>query len=303
MLQFLLGLSERQAAEAVRCRIDFGCAPAMELDDPGFHHGVPAGFRECLAQGVRADRLLGLAPVRLKDAGLVCGRGTRRSGTRRTDSTHVLAAVCDLIRLELISEAVRAVLEVTAGTASHLLATTPYGCLGISGSTGQAACSVPGAGPWNAPVAGGGVLVRWPDVVTAVAPDLAGHVRAVRFDPETGQLGVVPAAPAYGTKLRRSTPKVVAHANQAVPGAAVTTVHVLAPGSMTASAASAAGPAPAAGDGAETSALTGKRASEGYRRVLAAHQAALSARTADPEVPTDTGRHNASPRMQEPGVR
>ncbi|WP_251059867.1 transposase [Streptomyces sp. ISL-112] len=30
----LLGLSDRQAAEAVRCRIDFKYAMAMELDDP-----------------------------------------------------------------------------------------------------------------------------------------------------------------------------------------------------------------------------------------------------------------------------
>jgi hypothetical protein len=45
VLQFLLGLSDRQAAEAVRCRIDFKYAMAMELDDPGFHHSlrIPAG--------------------------------------------------------------------------------------------------------------------------------------------------------------------------------------------------------------------------------------------------------------------
>ncbi|MFD9543896.1 transposase [Streptomyces sp. NPDC060022] len=32
VLQFLLGLSDRQAAEAARCRIDFKYAMAMELD-------------------------------------------------------------------------------------------------------------------------------------------------------------------------------------------------------------------------------------------------------------------------------
>ncbi|MCD9146131.1 transposase [Streptomyces albireticuli] len=36
VLQFLLGLSDPQAAEAVRCRFDFKYALAMELDDPGF---------------------------------------------------------------------------------------------------------------------------------------------------------------------------------------------------------------------------------------------------------------------------
>ncbi|MFF4746436.1 hypothetical protein [Streptomyces sp. NPDC001268] len=46
----------------------------MEMDDPGFHHSVLADFRERLAQDDRADRLLDLAPARLKEAGLVCER-------------------------------------------------------------------------------------------------------------------------------------------------------------------------------------------------------------------------------------
>ena len=87
VLQFLLGLSDRQAAEAVRCRIDFKYAMAMEVDDPGFHHSVLADFRDRLAEGDRADRLLDPAPARLKEAGLV-----REPLTQRTDSTHLLAA-------------------------------------------------------------------------------------------------------------------------------------------------------------------------------------------------------------------
>ena len=55
VLQFLLDLSDRQAAEAVRCRIDFKYALAMELDDPGFHHSVLTNFRERLT---RDDRRL-----------------------------------------------------------------------------------------------------------------------------------------------------------------------------------------------------------------------------------------------------
>jgi transposase len=116
VLQFLLGLSDRQAAEAVRCRIDFKYAMALELDDPGFHHSVLADFRDRLAEGDRADRLLDLALARLKEAGLV-----RERTTQRTDSTHVLAAVRDLTRLELITEAVRAALEEVAGISPHLL--------------------------------------------------------------------------------------------------------------------------------------------------------------------------------------
>ncbi|MGJ3561646.1 transposase [Streptomyces sp. INA 01156] len=69
VLQFVLGLSDRQAAEAVRCRIDFKYALALELDDPGFHHSVLADFRERLARDDRADRLLDLALARLKRPG------------------------------------------------------------------------------------------------------------------------------------------------------------------------------------------------------------------------------------------
>ncbi|MEU9602520.1 transposase [Streptomyces sp. NPDC048109] len=116
VLQFLLGLSDRQAAESVRCRIDFKYAMAMELDDPGFHHSVLADFRDRLAEDDRADRLLDLALARLKEAGLV-----RERTTQRTDSTHVLASVRDLTRLEMVTEAVRAALEEVAGTSPHLL--------------------------------------------------------------------------------------------------------------------------------------------------------------------------------------
>ncbi|WP_405779417.1 transposase [Streptomyces sp. NBC_00859] len=80
MLQFLLGLSDRQAEQALRCRIDVKYAMAPELDDPGFHHCLLADFRGRLTEGDRADRLLDLALVRERT-------------TQRTDSTHVLAAV------------------------------------------------------------------------------------------------------------------------------------------------------------------------------------------------------------------
>jgi transposase len=116
VLQFLLGLSDRDAAEAVRCRIDFKYALGLELDDPGFHHSVPGDFRSRLLDDGRADRLLDLALARLKEAGLV-----RERTSQRTDSTHVLAAVRDLTRLELVTEAARAALEELARTAPDAL--------------------------------------------------------------------------------------------------------------------------------------------------------------------------------------
>ena len=116
VLQFLLDLSDRDAAEAVRCRIDFKYALGLDLDDPGFHHSVLGDFRDRLLEEGRADRLFDLALARLKETGLV-----RERTAQRTDSTHVLAAVRDLTRLELVTEAVRAAVEEVARTAGHAL--------------------------------------------------------------------------------------------------------------------------------------------------------------------------------------
>lgn len=74
-----------------------------------FDHSVLSDFRDRLAEDGRAGQLLDFALERMKQAGLVTGRGKAR-----TDSTYVLAAVRDLTRLELITEAVRAALEALA---------------------------------------------------------------------------------------------------------------------------------------------------------------------------------------------
>ncbi|MEU9891474.1 hypothetical protein [Sphaerisporangium sp. NPDC051011] len=72
-------------------------------------------FRDRMAQGDRADRLLVVMVDRLAAAGLV-----NRRGRVRTDSTHVLAAVGRLNRVELVGETLRAALE-------ELVATDPAG--------------------------------------------------------------------------------------------------------------------------------------------------------------------------------
>ena len=137
VLQFLLDLSDRDAAEAVRCRIDFKYALGLDLDDPGFHHSVLGDFRERLLVDGRADLLLDLALARLKEAGLV-----RDRTTQRTDSTHVLAAVRDLTRLELVTEAVRAALEELAAPQATRWKAWPV--------TTGAAATAPGP-PWQEP--------------------------------------------------------------------------------------------------------------------------------------------------------
>ncbi|MFB7918104.1 DUF721 domain-containing protein [Streptomyces sp. NPDC056061] len=80
-----------------------------------------------------------------------------------------------------------------------------------------------------APAAGGTLLDRWETVLAAAAPELVGHVQAVGFEADTGRLDVVPEAPAYATKLRWTTPKLITAATTAVPTANVRTLNILPP--------------------------------------------------------------------------
>ncbi|MFF4484686.1 IS1182 family transposase [Streptomyces sp. NPDC001520] len=106
VLQFAENLSDRQAADAVRTRIDWKYALGLELDDAGFDYSVLCEFRARLAEGDAADRLLRVMLKRLVEAGLL-----KSGGRQRTDATHVLAAVRTLSRLELVGETLRAALE------------------------------------------------------------------------------------------------------------------------------------------------------------------------------------------------
>ncbi|MFE5853448.1 hypothetical protein ACFQ61_09560 [Streptomyces sp. NPDC056500] len=70
-----------------------------------------------------------------------------------------------------------------------------------------------------APAAGGPVLADFDAILTAAVPELAGRVKATAFDVESSRLDVVPDAPACGTKLRWSAPKLVEAANERGRGA------------------------------------------------------------------------------------
>jgi transposase len=117
VLQFTENLTDRQAADEVRGRVDWKYCLGLELEDEGFEFTALNGFRERLLAGgaerVLFDRLLDL----LQQRGLV-GAG----GRQRTDSTHVLARIRDLNRLELAGETVRAALEALAAAAPGWLA-------------------------------------------------------------------------------------------------------------------------------------------------------------------------------------
>jgi transposase len=60
VFQFLEGLTDRQAAFAVRDRLAWKYALSLELADPGFDHSVLSEFRSRLVQGHAEQRLLDL---------------------------------------------------------------------------------------------------------------------------------------------------------------------------------------------------------------------------------------------------
>jgi transposase len=116
VFQFAEHLTDEQAAEAVRTRLDWKYALALELDDPGFDSTILTDFRaRLLAAGAEArvfEAILEAARrVKLLEAG----------GRQRTDATHVLASVASLNRLELVGETMRHALEVLAVVAPEWL--------------------------------------------------------------------------------------------------------------------------------------------------------------------------------------
>jgi transposase len=109
VLQRAENLTDRPAAEAVRTRIDWQYLLGLPLDDPGFDPTVLSEFRTRVADAGLEQVVLDALLERLVSAGLV-----KAGGRQRTDSTHVIAAVAALNRLELAGESVRAALEALA---------------------------------------------------------------------------------------------------------------------------------------------------------------------------------------------
>ncbi|MFG2848176.1 IS1182 family transposase [Kitasatospora sp. NPDC048296] len=117
VLQYAEGLSDRQAADQVRARMDWKFLLGLELDDPGFDFTVLGDFRARLIEHGLEERVLDLVLARISGLGLL-----RAGGRQRTDSTHVVAAVRVLNRMEFVGETLRAALEALAAAAPQWLA-------------------------------------------------------------------------------------------------------------------------------------------------------------------------------------
>jgi transposase len=116
ILQFAENLPDRQAAEAVRSRIDWKYLLGLELTDPGFDASVLCEFRARLVAGAAEQRLLDRLLTLARERGLLKARGRQR-----TDSTHVLAAIHVLNRLECVGETLRHALNSLAVVAPEWL--------------------------------------------------------------------------------------------------------------------------------------------------------------------------------------
>ena len=127
-LQFMEALTDRQAADAVRTRIDWKYLLGLPLTDGGFHrrtyfrHTVLSEFRTRLLDHGAERRLFEAVLEAALARDLVQARGRQRTG-----STHVLAAVHSMTRIEAVTETLRHALNEAASVAPEwLLAhTTP----------------------------------------------------------------------------------------------------------------------------------------------------------------------------------
>jgi len=99
VMQYAEGLTDRQAADAVRTRIDWKYTLSLDLTDPGFNFSVLSEFRDRLLANGAERRLFDLLLEQCRKRGWIKVRGKQR-----TDSTHVLAAIRTIRRLECVGE-------------------------------------------------------------------------------------------------------------------------------------------------------------------------------------------------------
>lgn len=116
VMQFAENLSDRQAAEAVRARLDWKYALSLEVTDVGFHYSVLSEFRSRLVNSASGTLLLDSLLERLVEKKLLKARGQQR-----TDATAMVGAVRQLDQLELVGETLRYTLNVLATVAPDWL--------------------------------------------------------------------------------------------------------------------------------------------------------------------------------------
>jgi transposase len=118
VLQFMEELPDRQAADAVRGRIDWKYLLGLDLADPGFDASVLCEFRQRLIEGSAEHLLFETLLAVCKQRGWL-----KERERQRTDSTHVLARIRAINRLMCVGEAMRFALNSLAVVAPDWLLT------------------------------------------------------------------------------------------------------------------------------------------------------------------------------------
>src|SRR6266568_3418954 len=115
VFQFMEGLTDRQAADAVRDRLAWKYALSLELTDSGFDHTVLSEFRSRLIERNAEQRLLDLLLEQCREGGWL-----KEHGRQRTDSTHVLAKIRALNRTLCVAQTMVYVLPPALGGSPRL---------------------------------------------------------------------------------------------------------------------------------------------------------------------------------------
>ena len=116
VFQYAEGLSDEQAENALRSRIDWKYALSLPLEDPGLDASVFSEFRSRLLEGGAEMRLLNKLIELCRER-----QWLKERGRQRTDSTRVLAAVRQLDRLENVGQTMRLALDTLATVAPEWL--------------------------------------------------------------------------------------------------------------------------------------------------------------------------------------
>ena len=106
IIQYMENYTDRQAAEALKARIDLKYALSLELTDPGFDFSVLSEFRNRLLAGGMEEVILTTLLNICREKGWL-----KERGKQRTDSTHIEAAIRQTNRIVCAVETLRAALN------------------------------------------------------------------------------------------------------------------------------------------------------------------------------------------------
>jgi transposase len=102
VFQFMERVADRQAAQALRMRLDWKYALHLPLEDSGFDFSVLSEFRDRLIEGNAAQRVFEKLVEEIRALGLI-----KEHGKQRTDSIAMLTKVRRLCRVETVVETLR----------------------------------------------------------------------------------------------------------------------------------------------------------------------------------------------------